>query len=123
MPKRKRVVIKASEWGGEMLLNPASGKMCCLGFASLALGKTKSEIAEKHYPTSVDIDDFCRMPSFDLARLYSHVEEGSPTSLMGLLATTNDKMHDGLLSLDKALPILRQGFREAGLTLVYRADL
>lgn len=58
--KRKpvRVVIDKSQWargaiGESALLNPGTKKMCCLGFACLAIGIKQEEIADKLMPYAV----------------------------------------------------------------------
>lgn len=125
--KRKRVVIKASEWGAGLLLHYYDRKKCCLGFACLALGKSECDIEGRAYPGDVQVNDFLKPSSDEIVAkvttegIYGSTMEG--INLEPLLGSVNDAYHAGRIALDQALPLLRQGFREAGFCLVYRADL
>lgn len=124
MPKRKRVVIKASEWGANYLFDPENETMCCLGFACLAEGVDQQDMTCMIAPREADVFLFEKTSSPDLKQKAKPlIGRYNADTLSQALAHINDFYHEGKITLDKALPILRQGFREAGLTLVYRADL
>ncbi len=64
--ERVKVIVDRSKWlRGEgtvnsMLLRPSDGKMCCLGFVCLALGRTEEDIRELKSPADRHGSDFDR---------------------------------------------------------------
>lgn len=66
----EKLVIDRAKWlrgqGGGSLLEPQSGKMCCLGFECLRLGFTENDISNKGYPSNIlkVMDETIRLPEY-----------------------------------------------------------
>lgn len=58
MPPVKELVIDRARWGQGKLKRFDNGKMCCLGFLSLACGVPEARILNKAFPCSTWAEEY-----------------------------------------------------------------
>ncbi len=97
------VIVDRERWGRGTgigtLLDPETGKMCCLGFACLAFGFTPEEIERKGMPSSLADVPAPDVPTKSdpekviplICAKSKHTGRAYDTSLAGLLAASNDR--------------------------------
>lgn len=121
----KRMVIKGSEWGrgksGGLLLDPSSGRRCCIGIHAKMCGVADKLIARRGAPEHVwyDIGDPEASDLSDWGDLWLE-ERGFNNVTCEDAIALND---DCAMSDDERIEKLRPLFREIGVIIVWRPDL
>ena len=111
MSERLKVVVERSKWlrgeGWEKskLLRSTDGKMCCLGFACLAMGATEEQINNMNSPTMV-----CNMGGGLELPMLTMVD----TDHLGRRLIHKDPVSEAMMINDER--ILSESAREARLT-------
>lgn len=116
-----KLVIERDKWirGNEeesMLLRPSDGKMCCLGFYSLALGLDKNDIHGAFCPSELGTETYPDWLVISEWAEYLEDDRAIDTSFCNEIMTTNDRKS---LAEDEREALLKELFAKKGIEVTF----
>lgn len=128
MGTNMKITIDESKWSPSLLLDPANGKMCCIGQAAEQCGTSVEVLRGRAMAGAAELSLDAKMElpaSPDLNRLFSNIcklyDSHDQWKLKNLLAYFNDAYHreDNVVLRESIKAALVQGFAEAGYELQF----